>query len=173
MKSNSIKNLHTNAIIQKPTPIDEEVRYDGRAMITETDTAGIVTFANRKFIEMTGYSKAELIGSPHSINRHPSMPSAAFKDMWENLKDGLTWQGIVKNLRKDGKYYWVNVWIQPKLDKDRNVIGYIASRKVPLRNDIEKAVIVFDKLLEEEVKNSPVEPPKKTKKSIFLKLRRK
>lgn len=131
-------NSLTGAKIVKPEPINEEVPFDGGVMITETDTSGIITYANRKFREMTGYSKEELIGSPHSINRHPDMPKAAFKTMWETIKRGDMWEGYVKNMRKDGRYYWVIVWIKPKLDENGNIVGYIAGRKVPNRHDIKR-----------------------------------
>ncbi len=133
-----VTNTLTGAKIEKPRPVNEEVPFDGGVMITETDTSGIITYANRKFREMTGYDKEELIGSPHSINRHPDMPKAAFKKMWETIKRGDMWEGYVKNMRKDGKYYWVIVWIKPKLDKDGNIVGYIAGRKVPNRMEIKR-----------------------------------
>ena len=126
-----IKNIKTGQEIVKPEPIDEEVPFDGGVMITETDTAGIITYANRKFREMTGYTKEELIGSPHNINRHPDMPKAAFKEMWDTIKKGNYWEGYIKNLRKDGKYYLVVVWIKPKFDDQGNIVGYIAGRKIP------------------------------------------
>ncbi|MGM0623590.1 MAG: PAS domain-containing protein, partial [Campylobacterota bacterium] len=94
--------------------------------------------ANRKFREMTVFSKKELIGSPHSINRHPDMPKAAFKIVWDKLKEGEMWEGYVKNMRSDGKYYWVIVWIKPKYDNEGNLTGYIAGRKVPNRDMVKK-----------------------------------
>ena len=134
----TIKNIKTGQTITKPDPVDEEVLFDGGVMITETDTAGIITYANRKFRDMTGYTKKELIGSPHNINRHPDMPKAAFAQMWETIKRGEMWEGYVKNMRKDGKYYWVVVWIKPKFDDKGKIVGYIAGRKVPDRNHITK-----------------------------------
>ena len=118
-------------MIKRPQPIDEEVLFDGRSLISETDLKGMITFVNRKFVEMTGYSKDEAVGEPHNILRHPDMPKAAFEGMWKIIKEGKTWEGYVKNLRKDGKYYWVVVNIVPKKDEAGNVIGYIASRKMP------------------------------------------
>lgn len=150
MNGNIVKNMLTQVVIKKPTPLDEEVLYDGKAMITETDKAGIITFANRKFIQMTGYSKEELIGSPHYINRHPDMPHIAFKGMWEKIKSGEQWNGIVKNMCKSGKYYWVNVWVQPKCNDKGEHIGYIAGRKIPHEKDIQEAKRLYHKLLKEE-----------------------
>ena len=118
-------------MIKRPEPIDEEVLFDGRSLISETDLKGIITFVNRKFVEMTGYAKEEAVGQPHNILRHPDMPKAAFEGMWKIIKEGQTWEGYVKNLRKDGKYYWVVVNIVPKKDESGKVIGYIASRKMP------------------------------------------
>ena len=146
----TIKNIKNGMTITKPEPVNEEVLFDGGVMITETDTAGIITYANRKFREMTVYSKEELIGAPHSINRHPDMPKAAFAKMWETIKRGEMWEGYVKNMRKDGKYYWVIVWIKPKFDNEGNITGYIAGRKVPDRNMIKKIEQEYRQMLENE-----------------------
>lgn len=135
-----IKNIKTGQEIVKPDPVDEEVPFDGGVMITETDPAGIITYANRKFRELTGYTKEELIGSPHNINRHPDMPKAAFKGMWETIKQGNYWEGYVKNMTSEGKYYLVVVWIKPKLDEDSNIVGYIAGRKIPDRDAMDAAL---------------------------------
>ena len=96
-----VKNIITGKKIKKPDPVDSGVPFDGGVMITETDKAGIITYANRKFREMTGYTKEELIGSPHNINRHPDMPKAGFQGMWDTIKSGEYWEGYVKNMRKD------------------------------------------------------------------------
>ena len=125
------KNIITGQKIPRPSPVDEEVIFDGGVMITETDKAGIITYANRKFREMTGYTKEELIGSPHSINRHPDMPKAAFEDMWNTIKSDNYWEGFVKNMTSEGKYYLVVVWIKPKHNDKGEITGYIAGRKIP------------------------------------------
>ena len=141
-----IKNSMTGKTITKPDAIDEEVPFDGGVMITETDTAGIITYANRKFRELTGYTKEELIGSPHSINRHPDMPKAAFAGMWETIKGGNYWEGYVKNMTSEGKYYLVVVWIKPKFDDEGNITGYIAGRKIPDRGAMDKALALYKEM---------------------------
>ena len=125
-----IENTITHEKIFKSNPVDEEVIFNGGVMITETDTKGIITYANRKFREMTGFTKEELIGSPHSINRHPDMPKGAFRAMWKIISEKKVWRGYVKNMRKDGKFYWVLVYIQPKIDENGKHTGYVAGRKV-------------------------------------------
>ena len=139
----TIKNLITGKIITKPEPIDIEVPFDGGVMITETDTAGVITYANRKFRVLTGYSKDELIGSPHSINRHPDMPKVAFEGMWATIKSGNYWEGLVKNMTNEGKYYLVEVWIKPKFDENQKIVGYIAGRKIPDREAMNAALELY------------------------------
>jgi len=141
-----IENTITGEKIFKMLPIDEEVQFDGGVMITETDTKGIITYANRKFREMTGFSREELIGSPHSINRHPDMPKGAFRGMWKIISAKKYWRGYVKNMRKDGKFYWVLVYIQPKLDEQGELIGFIAGRKIPYPESVKDASELYAKL---------------------------
>ena len=149
-----IKNIITNEEIEKPEPVDEEIPFDGGVMITETDKAGIITYANRKFRSMTGYTKEELIGSPHSINRHPDMPKSAFKTMWETIKSGNYWDGIVKNMNKNGKYYLVHVWIKPKFNDKNEILGYIAGRTIPNKDTTKEMLKIYKDLREEEKKES-------------------
>jgi aerotaxis receptor len=125
--------------MKRPEPIDQEYLFDHTAIISETDTTGKITYANRKMVEISGYEKAELLGKPHSILRHPDMPKAIFKDMWTTIKSGKEWSGLVKNLRKDGLYYWVHQFIKPMFDDEGNIKGFIAARKIPPRSDVEKA----------------------------------
>jgi aerotaxis receptor len=136
--------------MQRPKPINEEVFFDGRTLISETDTKGVITYVNRKFVEMSGYSAKEAIGQPHSILRHPDMPKAAFEEMWKVVQSGKMWEGYVKNLRKDGKFYWVIVNIIPKYDENDNIIGYTASRKIPNRDMIDKMAAQYKEMVEKE-----------------------
>jgi len=147
----TVTNTLTGASFTQPEPIDEEIPFTGGVMITETDTSGIITYANRRFREMTGYTNEELIGSPHSINRHPDMPKAAFKSMWEALKTENYWEGYIKNMNSNGKYYLVVVWIKPKLDEDGNIIGYIAGRKTPDPDAVKQAMKKYKEMKDAEV----------------------
>ncbi len=122
-------------------PLDIEATFESegleaRSLITRTDLKGIITFASKSYRAMTKYSKEELIGKPHSIVRHPDMPASAFKQMWDVIKQNQVWEGYVKNLRKDGKYYWVIVRIEPIFDEEGKKIGYVGLRREP-----DKAII--------------------------------
>jgi PAS domain S-box-containing protein len=149
-----IKNIITGKQIEKPEPIDIQIPFDGGVMITETDTAGIITYANRKFIDMIGYTKEELIGSPHNINRHPDMPKAVYREMWGNLKKGNSWQGYVKNLCHDGTYYNVLIMIKPKLNDAGEITGYICGRKIADENLMKQALKKYKAMLEKEQNTS-------------------
>jgi len=92
----------------KPTPIDEEIALEPKKyIISSTDLKGNITDVNDCFVEISGYSREELIGNPHNIIRHPDMPKIVFKLMWERLKSGEDILALVKNLAKDGRYYWI------------------------------------------------------------------
>jgi aerotaxis receptor len=107
----------------------EELGLLNRSIVSRTDLKGVITFANKAFCMLSGYSKDELVGQPHSIVRHPDMPKEAFKDMWQTIQNNQRWHGFVKNKRKDGKYYWTEAFIEPFFDEDGNKIGYMAARK--------------------------------------------
>ncbi|WP_136255293.1 methyl-accepting chemotaxis protein [Onishia niordana] len=111
---------------------------DDDFLISRTDTKGRITYANPAFIEISGFSKEELIGAPHNLVRHPDMPTAAFANMWETLKAGEGWSGFVKNRRKDGDHYWVHASVTPIIE-DGNVVGYASLRVKADREAIEKA----------------------------------
>lgn len=118
---------------------------EGKLIVSTTDTEGIITHVNQAFIDMSAYTKAELVGSPHSILRHPEMPSAAFKDLWDTVKRGQKWQGIVKNLRKDGGYYWVKATVIPNIRKSQ-VVGYTSVRRKPSDVIVEKCIKLYSTL---------------------------
>ena len=114
--------------------INEEVTFkdvgvEERSIISRTDLKGVITFANKAFCKLSGYEKEELIGQPHSIIRHPDMPREVFREMWQTIKNNQKWRGFIKNLRKDGRYYWTEAFIEPFFDENGNKIGYMAARK--------------------------------------------
>ncbi len=139
--------------MNKVTLLDEEYLFEGRVIISQTDAKGIITFANRIFCEISGYSVTELVGQPHNIIRHPDMPKAAFQKMWETLKGGQVWSGLVKNLRKDGRYYWVDTEIMPIYTNDK-ITGYVAARKPASKKDVQETEKLYKKMLEIETKGN-------------------
>jgi aerotaxis receptor len=123
--------------------VDEEVAFpEGHLIVSRTDTAGIITHANPIFIEMSGYAAEALIGAPHHILRHPDMPAAAFKDLWDTVAQGRKWHGYVKNLRGDGRYYWVYATVVPNV-RNGQVIGYSSVRRRPSRQKIAEMAALY------------------------------
>lgn len=114
----------------------------GKLIVSRTDTAGVITMGNQSFVEMSGYEAHELIGQPHSILRHPDMPAAAFRDLWETVGNGRQWHGYVKNLRKDGGYYWVYATVVPNVREGR-VVGYTSVRREPSRQQVLAAEALY------------------------------
>ncbi|HEX9081033.1 MAG TPA: PAS domain-containing methyl-accepting chemotaxis protein [Holophagaceae bacterium] len=96
-------------------------------LISETDLRGVIRWSNPDFIEASGFSEAELSGAPQNLIRHPDVPPAVFKDLWDTLKAGRPWSNIVKNRRKNGDHYWVHADVSP-LRIDGKVTGYISLR---------------------------------------------
>lgn len=114
-------------------------------LISTTDLKGQITFVNDAFIDISGFTREELIGQPHNIVRHPDVPSAVFGDMWSKLKENKPWIGVVKNRCKNGDYYWVNAYATPIIENGRT-IGYQSVRTVPTRGQIERAGSVYERL---------------------------
>jgi len=135
--------------MNRPDPIDEEYKFQNGLIVSSTDLKGIITYANRKFCEIAGYTKAELTGKNHNIVRHPDMPKAAFQEVWETIQEGKEWTGIVKNLRKDGKYYWVYSHIVPIIT-DEKITGYTAARRPASKSEIEESIPVYKNLIDKE-----------------------
>ncbi len=101
---------------------------DKSSIVSKTDTHGIITYVNKMFCNVSGYSEEELLGRSHNIVRHPDVPSEVFKDMWDTIQSKKVWKGVIKNRRKDGSAYIVQATITPILDSDNNILEYVAVR---------------------------------------------
>ena len=129
---------------------EREIAYpQGRLIISRTDLAGIITHANDAFVEMSGYAREDLIGAPHHILRHPDMPKIAFKGLWDDVAAGKKWHGYVKNLRRDGAYYWVYATAVPNI-RNGVIVGYTSVRRKPSRTRINELIPVYAQWLADE-----------------------
>lgn len=124
---------------------------DKYVIMSSTDTKGIIMYASEAFCNISGYSKKELIGSNHNIVRHPDMPKELFKELWKTIQNGKTWKGEIKNLKKDGGFYWVEATIEPKFNTEGKIIAYEA-----IRTDItaKKLFLEQQSVLIEQSKNA-------------------
>lgn len=125
---------------------EQETPYpDGRLIVSRTDPAGNITHINQSFVDMSGYTEDELIGAPHYILRHPDMPPPAFKDLWDTIQAGKRWQGYVKNLRKDGGFYWVYATVVANI-RNNEVVGYTSVRRKPSRKKVDECKALYPTL---------------------------
>jgi aerotaxis receptor len=134
---------------KRPQVLDEEYRFTQGVIISETDLRGIITYANRRFCQVSGYDRSELVGKNHNIIRHPDMPKEVFRKMWQTIQEGKSWEGVIKNLRKDGRYYWVHTHIEPQWEGDE-ITGYIAVRRTADPDEIAEAALQYKALLIQE-----------------------
>jgi methyl-accepting chemotaxis protein len=128
---------------------------DTDELISSTDLKGIITYANQTFIKISGYSDTELIGQHHNLVRHPHMPSAAFSDLWDKLKSGQSWRGIVKNRCKDGRFYWVDAFISPLYEQGK-LIGYQSVRIKPSTKRVRRAEKIYHRLNQGKAVKDPL-----------------
>lgn len=137
---------------KKPTTIDEEIELDHkRYIMSKTDPNGIIEYANEYFVEISGYKESELIGKPHNIIRHPDMPKIIFKLMWKRLNNHKNIYALVKNLAKDGKFYWVMTDFDVKINLATNeTISYFAYRRAAPKYAVKQIEKLYAKLADIE-----------------------
>lgn len=133
----------------KPTSVERVMREDD-FIVSKTDLKGLLTYGNRTFIEFSGYTPEELIGSSHNIIRHPDMPRAAFKLLWDTVSTGKEFFAFVKNMAKDGSFYWVLANITPDFDSDGKIAGYFSVRRKPTAAAIRTISEVYRQMVAEE-----------------------
>lgn len=116
-------------------------------IVSKTDTKGKITYANEVFCRVAGYSRAELLGAPHSIVRHPDMPRCVFKLLWDTISQGNEIFAYVKNMARNGDHYWVFAHVTPTFDTRGEIIGYHSNRRMPDRSAIKVMEAVYRDLL--------------------------
>jgi PAS domain S-box-containing protein len=137
-------------------PTNVEVFFREEDMIvSKTDLKGRLTYVNREFCRIASYSETELLGQPHSIIRHPDMPRAVFKLLWDSILDGREIFAYVKNMTKRGDYYWVFAHVTPSYDGNGKIVGYHSNRRVPDRDVIGNTIeALYSEMLNEESRHS-------------------
>lgn len=119
-------------------------------IVSKTDTKGRITYANRVFLRIAGYQEAEVLGKAHNIIRHPEMPRGVFKFMWERIQSGHEVFAFVKNLCKDGSFYWVLAHVTPTFDQRGEICGYHSNRRVPRREALDRIIPIYQEMAEIE-----------------------
>ena len=131
--------------IYKDEKTQEWYFSDDSYILSETDSKGIILYANEIFYEIAGYTPHELEGEPHNVIRHPDMPRIAFQGLWDDIQSKGFWSGVVKNLRKDGGFYWVYATVLRKVNS-KGETTYLSIRRVPPRSDVEACITLYAEL---------------------------
>ncbi|MDF2156140.1 PAS domain-containing methyl-accepting chemotaxis protein [Vibrio sp. CAU 1672] len=125
-------------------------------LISTTDPSSHITYANSDFCDIAGYKEQALVGNPHNIVRHKDMPKAAFKQMWDYLKSGQSWMGLVKNQCSDNQHhYWVSAFVTPIRDPQDNIVEYQSVRSKPSKDQIQRAGTLYKQLNENKASHRP------------------
>ncbi|MBC9071091.1 PAS domain-containing protein [Thauera sp. CAU 1555] len=124
-------------------------------IVSKTDLKGRITYGNRIFMEFSGYSERELIGTQHNIIRHPDMPRAAFALVWSEIQAGRECFAYVKNLAKDGSFYWVFANLTPDFDAEGRITGYFSVRRKPRPAAVATAAGLYAAMLSAEQAAGP------------------
>jgi len=136
-------------------PVDEEITFSAdEIIVSKTDLQGRILYANDVFCRVAEMSTKDVIGKPHNIIRHPDMPRAIFKLLWDTLTQQKEIFAYVKNMSTTGKYYWVIAHVTPTLDHTGATSGYHSNRRVPGKKGIDAVVPLYAKLLAEEKRHS-------------------
>jgi PAS domain S-box-containing protein len=137
--------------MKRPVPTNNEIKMkQDDFIVSKTDKKGIITYGNEIFINMSGYTEKELIGTPHSILRHPDMPRIVFKLLWDRIQEKQEIFAYVKNLAKDGSFYWVFTNVTASLDSQGNIRDYYSVRRAPNPSAIATIEPVYKLLLDAE-----------------------
>jgi len=141
---------------QRPTATGIEATFNAsQILVSKTDPRGVIRYANSAFVQISGYSEAELIGKPHAILRHPDMPACVFKLLWDTLQAKKELFAYVVNLCKDGRHYWVLAHITPDLSPTSGeIVGYHSSRRAPVPAAVTQIRALYAQLRQEESRHS-------------------
>lgn len=136
-----------------PTGVERQFGTE-EIIVSKTDLKGHLTYANDVFIRVSGYEEHELIGRPHSLIRHPDMPRAVFKLLWDTVESGREIFAYVNNMSRNGDHYWVLAHVTPSFDGDGRIIGYHSNRRVPDRRAVDKIMPMYDMLRSAEQRHA-------------------
>ena len=139
----------------RPVTGTERFFDDDDIIVSKTDLKGRLTYCNRLFLDIAGYTEGECLGEPHSLIRHPHMPRCIFALMWKAIQDGREIFAYVINRAKNGDHYWVNAHVTPSRDRTGTIVGYHSNRRVPDRVVLQTAIVpLYASLLAEEQKHA-------------------
>lgn len=142
----------------QPTDVERLMREDD-FIVSKTDLKGRITYGNRIFIEFSGYTEAELLGAQHNIIRHPDMPRGVFRLLWDTISAGQECFAYVKNMAKDGSFYWVFAQVTPSYSPEGKPVGYHSVRRAPRREAVKRIEAIYAQMRDVELRAGPKDAP--------------
>lgn len=139
-------NTNTGKTIRREAPKESEAVYDGKMMIAEIDTHGVITYTNRKLREMLNYEKEDIVGLPYAVSFHPDMPESICRQAFDLAGEGKIWAGYAKTITRNGEYFWTAVCVQPKYEMDKSITGFIIRKKPATDVNLEEVAEEYSKL---------------------------
>lgn len=155
--------------INNPVTNNEVFMQPGKPIVSKTDLKGSITYANQNFVDISGYSRDELLGKNHNIVRHPDMPPEAFAWLWEVIKGDMPWRGIVKNRCKNGDFYWVEAYVSP-IRENGHTVGYMSVRNIPKHEDVRAAEALYQAIRQGKASLAGMTKPKLADISVLQRL---
>jgi len=141
--------------MQRPQPTSTERTFgEDEIIVSKTDTKGRILYANDVFCRVGSYEEHELVGQPHSILRHPDMPRCVFQLLWDTISSGREIFAYVKNMAKNGDYYWVFAHVTPSYDRAGKIDGYHSNRRKPDAAALKQIAAIYQQLLAEEQRHA-------------------
>ncbi|WNW13776.1 PAS domain-containing methyl-accepting chemotaxis protein [Pseudomonas sp. DTU_2021_1001937_2_SI_NGA_ILE_001] len=131
--------------LNMPVTQNERTFPANERLISTTDMNSHITYCNDAFVSISGFTREELVGQPHNLVRHPDMPPSVFAHMWETIKQGKPWMGVVKNRAKNGDFYWVSAYVTAVYENGR-MVGYESVRSLPTRDQVRRAEALYARL---------------------------
>jgi PAS domain S-box-containing protein len=142
--------------IVRATPTEKEIEiFPNSVFVIETDLEGNITYANRRYITLLGFSEDTLMGAPYKDVWHPDMPRGTLKAMWKIITQGLIWRGYLKHLCKDGSYFWTLTYMHARLDDEGRIIGYGSTGKVAHKSTRVKVEEKYRELMDDSHIDDP------------------
>ena len=159
-------------VLQPPIrPTGKELSFpEDELIVSKTNTKGIITYGNKLFFDLAGYTQHEIVGKPHNIVRHPEMPRAIFGLLWDRIKSGQEIFAYVNNLAKNGDNYWVFAHVTPSFDETGTTIGYHSSRRSPDREKLKTFRALYAVMREAEQKENMPQNAKKAGMEVLEKV---
>ena len=153
------------------SPIQREVQLaDDEFIVSKTDTTGRITYCNRTFMRIAGFSEKELLHTQHNIVRHPDMPRGVFRFLWQTLEQGQEFFGYVKNMTSDGSFYWVFANVTPDYDRNGQLKGYFSVRRKPRKSAIDVVEPIYREMLAAEQRSGSKNGPDESIRLLQQKL---